>query len=72
MKSTEERRSQLQKFRAKIQYVMDIEAVSMAQAVVDAAAYLPQEAFSVTAECYIPKEKPAVIGEHKPAESVAA
>lgn len=63
----------LTKHRVKISYVMDVETVSMAQAVIEAAGKLPSEAFSVTAECYIPKEKPtAIVGEPKTADSVAA
>jgi hypothetical protein len=61
----------LAKYRAKIQFVIDIEAASMAQAVIDAAQHLPEEAFSVTAECYIPKPI-AVVNEPKAQEPVAA
>jgi hypothetical protein len=47
------------KFRIKMQYVMDVEAPTQAQAVIDAAEWLPPESINVTAECYIPKPQPA-------------
>jgi hypothetical protein len=58
------------KYRLKIQYTLDAEAASMSQAVAEHARHIPPEAINVTAECYIPKEKP--VTQIAAAESVAA
>lgn len=47
------------KYRVKIQYVVDVEAPTMAQAVIQSGRHIPDDVFNVTAEAYIPREKPA-------------